>query len=616
MKGYRFLDTKSFVAFLSKCKNTLTRWLLPVTGFLALVWFIVRVLPKPSRATYPCQRLAGSLASGFMVWLTGLSFWSFLVANARKLWRKSRYLVAGMCFGASVCVFTIWWSPGMTGERVTAGTFTPSEPPNCPIGTPKGIYPGRVVWVHDPNATSWDGSTGYWSDDNNIDQDVVNEMFSKAICWLTGQDDDPNAWDAIFRHFNEKRGKGLIGYQGGEKVAVKVNMVNCHNHGNPGNASYNSPQLIYALLCQLVNKVGMEPSDITVYDASSFIPGPIYDRCSVGDLMGVRFVDNLGGDGRIKAEREPNSVVCHADPNVPPRWLPRCVAEAAYIVNLAHLKGHYLTGVTLCAKNHFGSTWVQADSQYAGWMGREGFWPGRLIHNHINAYDTTQPESLSSFKVPARPMGSYNPLVELMGHKDVGDKTVLFMIDALYAAKHQSAAISESPKWISPPFDNDWTSSVFASQDGVAIDSVGLDFLRCEPTVEYVADDSNYSTADDYLHEAAQADNPASGRFYDPEGDGIRMASLGVHEHWNNALDKQYSRNLGVQDGIELISEKPEYLPGDLNLNGIVDDEDLSIFCSQWLKLGSGVPADIAPEPVDGIVNCLDFAKFAQSWRE
>ena len=31
------------------------------------------------------------------------------------------------------------------------------------------------------------------------------------------------------------------------------------------------------------------------------------------------------------------------------------------------------------------------------------------------------------------------------------------------------------------------------------------------------------------------------------------MASLGAHEHWNNATDKQYTRNLGTGDGIELL---------------------------------------------------------------
>ncbi len=32
------------------------------------------------------------------------------------------------------------------------------------------------------------------------------------------------------------------------------------------------------------------------------------------------------------------------------------------------------------------------------------------------------------------------------------------------------------------------------------------------------------------------------------------MTSLGVHEHWNNPVDKQYSRNLGTSEGIELVT--------------------------------------------------------------
>jgi hypothetical protein len=47
---------------------------------------------------------------------------------------------------------------------------------------------------------------------------------------------------------------------------------------------------------------------------------------------------------------------------------------------------------------------------------------------------------------------------------------------------------------------------------------------------------------------------PASGTIYDPDGRGAR-ASLGVHEHWNNATDRKYSRNLGRKEGIELIAQ-------------------------------------------------------------
>ena len=58
---------------------------------------------------------------------------------------------------------------------------------------------------------------------------------------------------------------------------------------------------------------------------------------------------------------------------------------------------------------------------------------------------------------------------------------------------------------------------------------------------------------DNYLHEAALANQPPSGTVYKPDGEPI--GSLGVHEHWNNPRDKQYSRKLSREGrGIELIA--------------------------------------------------------------
>ena len=57
---------------------------------------------------------------------------------------------------------------------------------------------------------------------------------------------------------------------------------------------------------------------------------------------------------------------------------------------------------------------------------------------------------------------------------------------------------------------------------------------------------------DNYLHEAALAAKPPSGTVYAPDGSGS-LASLGVHEHWNNASERKYARNRGGKEGIELI---------------------------------------------------------------
>jgi hypothetical protein len=159
------------------------------------------------------------------------------------------------------------------------------------------------------------------------------------------------------------------------------------------------------------------------------------------------------------------------------------------------------------------------------------------------------------------------------------------------------------------PFNNDWCSSIFASQDQVAIDSVAFDFLVTEwPEPGGPA----HAGTDDYLHEAALADNPPSGTFYDPENDGTRLAGLGVHEHWNNPADKQYSRNLGSGNGIELLQGQVVSI-ADFDRDGKVDFKDFSILAQYWFEDEPLV--DIAPAPLgDDIVNSKDLRVFAEHW--
>ena len=112
------------------------------------------------------------------------------------------------------------WTPEASAQQKggmpPTDPFKPTEAPNNPFGEGKGIHPGRVVWSRDAKAATWDGTSGHWWDDASTDQKAVNRMTSGLLRSLTGRKNDKQAWDALFRNFNETRKLGNSGYRPGE----------------------------------------------------------------------------------------------------------------------------------------------------------------------------------------------------------------------------------------------------------------------------------------------------------------------------------------------------------------------------------------------------------------
>lgn len=424
---------------------------------------------------------------------------------------------------------------GAVGIGTARGAESAANEPERlrPIGQAKGVHPGRVVWVHDPRATCWKGpGNGHWYEASYLKQDRVDEMASRAVRELTGQPTLAKAWDQLFRHLNQARGKGDIGYTPGEKLVIKPNWVGLvWRWGTVDPKTYTliryqdymntSPQAVIALVRQLVS-VGVKEADITVCDSLAYLVHEFYDMLHK-DCPSVQYVDYGGKFGRIQVQLSSVPIYWSCRPEgKAPDYVPTRFAAAEYVINLASLKSHETAGVTLCGKNHFGSL-VR--------------WPAQKDY-----YDMHRGSRSRQTKV-------YREQVDLMGHSHLGGKTVLYMIDGFYSGKHP---IDRAPRrWTSAPFGGHWTSSLLASQDPVAIDSVGFDFLWTE-----WQDHAHMPGADDYLHEAALAASPPSGTFYDPDHPTPvkRLASLGVHEHWNSGAEKKYSRNLGTGQGIELMA--------------------------------------------------------------
>jgi hypothetical protein len=423
--------------------------------------------------------------------------------------------------------------------------------PNQPVGKAQGIIPGRVSWIWNPVSTNpacanipvsadmSEDKYDAWFMDRNTSQEMVDRMLEAGLCSISGKKEAREAWDAIFRYHNSKRGRGYIPYSKGEKIYLKLNRTSASSGITPEYerrkdravtlAFETSPQVAHAMLRQLVHVAGVPEKSIYLGDAMRNLYQDEYVKY-YAEFPKVNYLSSFGNtSGRIRSVESTGDRIFYSDKrsvmdSAGSDKIYTVLEEAEYLINLPAMKGHNLAGITLCAKNHFGTQTRSAASH---------------LHPGLNN------SSRAGY-------GYYRVLVDIMGNQHTGGKNLFYLLDALWSGSNWNGL---PVKFLMPPFDNHWSSSLFMSLDPVAIESVGLDFLRAEFTnpehnVAWISDPG----VDDYLHQAADPKNWPAGIVYAPDGDGkLIPGSLGVHEHWNNPKDKQYSRNLGKGEGIELV---------------------------------------------------------------
>ena len=209
--------TKLLNSFKKPSRKVMQLWgkvIVIALGGAALIWFLIRVLPKPSRASYPCQRAAFPLASAFAIWLTGTIGSIAAIKYLGKTFAKYR-LVVSICAISTMVILIGWISIMPLGISETFGAikadtsyvpavgydWQPGES-NKPIGVAAGIFPGRVVMSRNPEATKWAGNwkkkEDQWWLDKNTDIEKVSDMLSVTLQKLTGTKKDKDAWDYIF----------------------------------------------------------------------------------------------------------------------------------------------------------------------------------------------------------------------------------------------------------------------------------------------------------------------------------------------------------------------------------------------------------------------------------
>lgn len=577
MNNYRF-DPSRLKGNLAGIRKWLENKHIPPTilfllmGIASTVWFIIRVIPKPSRATYPCMRVAAPIMSGFVIYLISLGGLSLFMRKAYRNLVGAKYLAAGSLFIIALLFFGISLTSDVSFTSAqTVRKTGPEDGPNMPDGKGYGINPGRVVWAWNPDATNENcknvmENSDWYFNPVNADQKLIGNMISESVKKVGGRSDLKKSWDALFSFHNQSKSGKEKGYTPGEKIFIKINQgtsswifsqeekdngyvfsttskgAQMRRFKNRG-ATETAPYIVLELLRELVNVAGVKQTDIIVGDPIAHIFGHNYSIWH-GEFPDVVYIDRFSEKfGRTMIKPTEKALVFYSDKKQSDK-LYDIIEKADYMINVASLKPHGSAGISLTAKNHFGS---QARSSAAH------------LHYALIAptWETFPREAGNPSNGGYR---KYRVLVDLMGSKYLGRNSMLLVVDGLFGG---GADETKGPvKFFMPPFNNDWSSSIFMSQDQVALESVCYDFLRTEWDGVHKHDAANnvfeigpsMYGVDDYLHQAADSKNWPAGIIYDPDNSGKPLASLGVHEHWNNADDKQYSGNLGKSGGITLVS--------------------------------------------------------------
>lgn len=560
---------KNFQKFIQtlKEKKFPPRIIIFMLGLLATIWFLIRVIPKPSRANYPCMQATAPFMSGFVLYLISSGGAVMAFKRFGNALTKSNYALAFVFL--VIASFSFFLSTIQLPFQSNAGNLKASKsvfPPNDPFGEAKGIIPGRVVWMWDPDATNInctntsngngviDTGDDAWFMEMNNDVAVIDSMIIKSLISLTEASDNAEAWELIFKFYNINHGNGNIGYTQGQKIFIKINATTAYGGLSEGRfgadlsrtdnvvvnpfASETNPYIVLSMLRQLVDVAQVPENMIYIGDPARNVYKEFFDLWR-GEFPNVNILGNnlihpeidIVGLGRIPVVVSAVDKVFFSDHGTVMTTaitdkLFTIFDDMDYLINIPAMKAHSTAGITLAAKNHFGSFTRQ-------WA----------MHLHAGLMDNTDDPVRLGY-------GLYRVQTDIMMHNLLSGKNLLILIDALYPGEDAQGVPFH---WTSVPFDYDWCSSIFTSFDPVALESVCHDFLRTEYNGPTVAESRpNWFGVDDYLHQAADSTLWPENISYDPDNDGVLFASLGVHEHWNDSINKQYTRNLGTGEGIEL----------------------------------------------------------------
>ncbi len=520
------------ITFVNKIKNSVI--FISIVSFFWLLW---RSGTKPSRIVYPCQR-AAAINVGMAAYFFPLIYCHKVVGFFKYRFDLKKLLK--YCFSITIAVLLL------SVATITFDNFQLENAWNEYHSTNNGIFgknldyngisttdsyesipsalalesPHRVVSVHNSNASSW---TGSGSPRNYLNQNEIDRMIRSGIKTLTGKTDYIEAWQE------------LMPYSEGEAVAIKLNFNNVNAWDeNPCLNPY--AELVNSIIDGLIG-LGVPGEKIWLTDPSRKINDDFRNGIVNQDVLFFTSPTyDPGGRERVfrtsyVAEGSPDaSWADFHDEGLTAIMPAQVLVDADHIINVPMLKGHTGPSFTFGLKNHYGSAVIGTQSR--------SYW-----HKYF------------CFGYPECGLGP-NPVIEINRNPHIQNKTRLILGDGVYGHPESNDPSCPDYRMLFQSFNNNPPEILFFGVDPIAVESVMFDYLQWECELR-----SFSPRVDDMLIEAA-------------------TLGMGVHEHWNNNDDREYTVIDYIELEIDGEDNTPPIISNPIPANGATDIElnpDLSI---------------------------------------
>lgn len=304
-----------------------------LTGFAATVWFLIRVIPKPSRAGYPCQKAAFPVASAFVIWLVASVGSIKILRKVISSLHKASYIRAVLYSGLSLLLVGVAVLIGMQSQSI-AGILNTQEVPLVKTFHENNIdrLPSVVAMVKSPKANA-----------TELSYQDIEVMVREAVSLSGGL-------------------QGII--TDGQTVMLKPNLVNDKDFSTTVNGVITDYRVIKAVAA-LVRELNPTGKILLAEGSADKIPTLtnmdkyLYKTISTVDEF-IGFETSSGDYGDFNSDKLisvnlPDSISLYPDEKKPNNsralYYNKKYFEADVLISIPVLKNHQNAGITGGVKN-------------------------------------------------------------------------------------------------------------------------------------------------------------------------------------------------------------------------------------------------------------------------